>query len=200
MLITGVTVLNANYEGILVTNTSYIVISNSHVTNNDQSLNYAASTCAGQPVFETNEGDDCGEGIHLIGVDHGMVSNTEMDLNAGGILLSDETGMTHDNLLTGNSVHDNALDCGITIASHGPSPQAASKLPYGVFNNTVIGNTAARNGLVGAGAGVGIYAAGPGNITFGNKVIGNTIVNLRPAGGDDSQSCTGSGSAGHQPE
>jgi hypothetical protein len=177
VLITGITVLNANFEGILVTNTSYIVISNSHVASNDQSLNYAASTCAGQPAFETNEGDDCGEGIHLIGVDHANVSNTEIDLNAGGILLSDETGMTHDNLITGNSVHDNALDCGITIASHAPSPAAASKLPYGVFNNTVSGNTASRNGLVGAGAGVGIYAAGPGNVTFGNKVIGNVITN-----------------------
>jgi hypothetical protein len=176
VLITGVTVLNANFEGILVTNTSFIVISNSHVTNNDQSVNYGASTCPGQPVFETNEGDDCGEGIHLMGVDHATVSNTEMDLNAGGILLSDETGMTHDNLIAGNSVHDNALDCGITIASHAPSPAATSKLPYGVFNNTVSGNTASRNGLVGSGAGVGIYAAGPGNITFGNKVIGNVLM------------------------
>jgi hypothetical protein len=177
VLISGVTVMNANYEGILVTNASYVVISNSHVTNNDQSLNYAASTCAGQPVFETSEGDDCGEGIHLIGVDHSTVSNSEVDLNSGGILLTDETGMTHDNLITGNSVHDNALDCGITLASHPPSPAAASKLPYGVFNNNLIGNTATRNGLVGAGAGVGIYAAGPGNLAFGNKVIGNTITN-----------------------
>jgi hypothetical protein len=176
VLITGVTVMNANYEGILVTNASYVMISNSHVTNNDQSVNYATSTCAGQPVFETNEGDDCGEGIHLMGVDHSTVSNTEMDLNAGGILVSDETGTSHDILITGNAVHDNALDCGITLASHPPSPQAASKLPYGVFNNNIVGNNASRNGLVGAGAGVGIYAAGPGNITFGNKVIGNTIV------------------------
>lgn len=177
VLITGVTVLNANFEGILATNTSYLVISNSHVTNNDQSLVYSASTCAGQPVFETNEGDDCGEGIHLVGVDHATISNNEMDLNSGGILLSDETGVTHDNLILGNSVHDNALDCGITLASHSPSPAASSKLPYGVFNNSVIGNSAARNGLIGAGAGVGIYAAGPGNLAFGNKVIGNTITN-----------------------
>jgi hypothetical protein len=177
VLISGVTVMNANFEGILVTNTSSIVIASSHISNNDQSLNYAASTCAGEPVFETNEGDDCGEGVHLIGVDHATVTNNEMDLNSGGILLSDETGATHDVLITANSVHDNALDCGITLASHPPSPQAASKLPYGVFNNNVIGNTASRNGLVGAGAGVGIYAAGPGNFAFGNKVIGNVITN-----------------------
>jgi hypothetical protein len=35
VLITGFTVMNANFEGILVTNSSYVVISNSHVTNND---------------------------------------------------------------------------------------------------------------------------------------------------------------------
>lgn len=175
VLITGLTVVNANFEGILVTNTSYIVISNSHVASNNQSLDYAAGTCPAQPVFETNEGEDCGEGIHLIGVDHATVSNNEMDLNSGGILLSDETGMTHDNLITANSVHDNALDCGVTLASHSPSPAAASKLPYGVFNNNIVGNSVARNGQVGAGAGVGIFAAGPGNLTFGNKVIGNTI-------------------------
>jgi parallel beta-helix repeat protein len=177
VLITGVTVLNANFEGILVTNTSYIVISQSHVSNNDQSLNYAADTCAGQPVFETNEGDDCGEGVHLVGVDHATVSNNEISQNSGGILMSDETGMTHDNLITGNSVHDNALDCGITLASHAPSPQATSKLPYGVFNNSIVGNTSSRNGLVGGGAGIGVFAPGPGNLAFGNKIIGNVITN-----------------------
>ncbi len=62
VLITGLTITNANYEGILVTNTNNSLISSNHVANNDQSLNYAASTCAGQPAFETSEGDDCGEG------------------------------------------------------------------------------------------------------------------------------------------
>ena len=175
-LISGFTVENANYEGILLTNVSYMTISENHVADNDQSLNYAAGTCAGIPVFETNEGDDCGEGIHLVGVDHTTVSNNQVELNAGGILLSDETGMTHDNLITANSVHDNALDCGITLASHAPSPSAASKLPYGVVNNTIAGNNSTHNGLVGAGAGIGIFAPGPGNMAFGNKVIGNTSV------------------------
>jgi hypothetical protein len=177
VLISGFTVLNANFEGILVTNTSYIVITRNHVANNDQSVNFAAATCPGQPIFETSEGDDCGEGIHLVGVDHAVVSNNESELNAGGVLLTDETGYTHDNLIAGNSVHDNTLDCGITLASHPPSPQAASKLPYGVFNNTIQGNNVSGNGIAGEGAGVGLYAPGPGNQTFGNKVIGNVITN-----------------------
>ena len=129
VLVTGLTVMNANFEGILVTNTTNSLISNNHVANNDQSLNYAASTCAGQPVFETNEGDDCGEGIHLVGTFAVTVANNVVELNSGGILLTDETGQTYENLITGNSVHDNALDCGITLASHAPSPKAASSCP-----------------------------------------------------------------------
>jgi parallel beta-helix repeat protein len=173
--ISGFTVENANFEGILVNNSSYIVISNNHVTNNDQSLNYAAGMCAGQPAFETNEGDDCGEGIHLMGVSYAMVANNVVDLNSGGILLTDETGETYENMITSNSVRDNALDCGITLASHSPSPQASSKLPYGVFNNNIVGNQVIGNGGIGAGAGVGVFAPGPGNLAYGNKVIGNTI-------------------------
>jgi hypothetical protein len=46
-----------------------------------------------------------------------------------------------------------------------------------VFNNNIIGNTASSNGLVGAGAGIGIFAPGPVTLAFGNKVIGNTIQN-----------------------
>jgi parallel beta-helix repeat protein len=177
VLVTGLTVTNANFEGILVTNTVNSLISNNHVANNDQSLNYAASTCAGQPAFETSEGDDCGEGIHLVGAFAVTVANNEVDLNAGGILLSDETGETAENVITGNSVHDNALDCGVTLASHPPSPQAASKLPYGVIANTIIGNNVSRNGLIGQGAGVGIFAAGPGNLAYQNQVIGNVLEN-----------------------
>jgi parallel beta-helix repeat protein len=177
VLVTGLTIINANFEGILVTNASYVVISNNHVANNDQSLNFGAGMCPGQPAFETNEGDDCGEGIHLIGTTYTTVANNEVELNSGGILLSDETGQNYENLITSNSVHDNALDCGITLASHAPAPQASSKSPYGVFNNNIVGNSVSRNGLSGEGAGVGIFAPGPGNLAFGNKVIGNIILN-----------------------
>jgi hypothetical protein len=175
VVVTGFTVINANYEGILVTNSSYVVISQNHVASNDQSLNYAAATCPGQPAFETSEGEDCGEGIHLVGVDHSIVANNDVELNSGGILLSDETGYTNDNTISGNQVHDNALDCGITLASHPPSPQAASKLPYGVFHNTITGNNSSGNGLIGIGAGVGIFAPGPGNLNYGNRVVGNIL-------------------------
>jgi len=70
-------------RGILVTNASYVVIANNHVVDNDQSVNYSAGACPGQPAFETSEGDDCGEGIHLAGVSFSTVSNNNVELNAG---------------------------------------------------------------------------------------------------------------------
>ena len=118
-MISGFTVKNANFEGILVANATGVTISGNTVNNNNLGLMVAdTTTCPGLPTFETNEDDDCGEGIHLIGVDHSIVSGNRVENNAGGILVSDETGASHDNLITGNSVANNAFDCGITLASH----------------------------------------------------------------------------------
>ncbi len=179
VLVTGVTVTNANFEGILVAGASYVTLSENHVTGNNQGLNTSAGMCPGIPTFETNEAMDCGEGIHLMGTNHVTVAGNNVDLNSGGILVTDEIGQSHDNLITSNSVHDNPFACGITMASHPPSPQSTSKLPFGVFNNTVSGNNSFNNGLGarGAGAGVGIFAPGPGNLNFGNRIIGNTLRN-----------------------
>jgi hypothetical protein len=174
VMITGLTVMNANYEGILVTNTSYALISNNHVSNNNQGLNASAGTCPGLLPFETNEATDCGEGIHLVGTDHATVTANIVELNSGGILVSDETGQTYANQITGNAIHDNVLACGITLASHPPAPGGSSS-PYGVFNNKIVHNNSSRNGLIAIGAGIGVYAAGPGNQAYGNEMIGNVI-------------------------
>lgn len=173
--ISGFTVKNANFEGILVTNATDVTIQNNIVSNNDKSLNVSAGMCPGQPAFETSEGDDCGEGIHLIGVDHSTVSANLVQSNSGGILITDETAPNHDNLISGNTVIDNPYDCGITVASH---PQAgALKAPQGVYHITISGNTSAYNGVVNqSGAGVGLFTPSPGTAVYGNVVIGNDLV------------------------
>ena len=117
VVVTGFTIENANFEGILVTNASLVTIWQNEVIDNDKSLT-PSGTCPGQPPFETAEGFDCGEGIHLSGVDHSIVANNIVKNNSGGILLSDDTGATHDNLIRGNVVKNNPFDCGITLASH----------------------------------------------------------------------------------
>lgn len=176
--VSGFQVENANFEGILVTNASQVTITGNHVFKNNINLDINNGTCPSSPPFETNEGFDCGEGIHLSGVDHSVIANNLVELNSGGILLSDDTGATHDNLILGNTVQNNPFDCGITLASH-PLLNATPPTSAGVFHNTITGNTVQSNGfqVPGAGAGVGLFAAAPFNKTFGNVVVNNTLKN-----------------------
>ncbi len=182
LIVSGFTVQNANAQGIVVTNATDVTISDNHLTGNDRSLTFGPSgpTCPapGFPVyFQAGEGFDCGEAIHLSGVDHSIVAHNFAAQNAGGILLSDDTGQTHDNLITGNWVERNAYDCGITLASHNIVTPFYTPPAPGVFHNRIIGNRSAYNGLItGEGAGVGIFAAAPGAVDYGNTVSGNVLV------------------------
>jgi parallel beta-helix repeat protein len=201
VVVQGFTVLNAGFEGILVTNASNVTIIDNHVTENNTNL-VVPTNPAGCPAlasgfpfpsWETSEGFDCGEGIHLDAVHHSTVANNTVDHNAGGILLTDETGPNHDNLITGNVVTENGYDCGITLASHKRAPGYGTTplIAFGVFRNKVAFNEASKNGLLvsGNGTGIGIFTspAGPpapvgppvvktaayDNVVIGNRVIGN---------------------------
>ncbi len=173
--VAGFTIRGAKFEGILITNASSVTIANNILTDNDQAL--ATPACPGIPDFETNEGFDCGEAIHLSGADHTIVSNNIVENNAGGILISDDTAAAHDNLIEGNTVRNNPFDCGITLASHAPAASTGASSPFGVMHNTIANNLSSRNGLnvKGAGAGVGIFDSIPGTINSGNVVINNTL-------------------------
>ena len=177
VFISGFTAQNANFEGILVANASAVTISGNIVLNNDKKIDFSGAepACPGIPDFETGENFDCGEGIHLTGVDHSTVANNTLHGNAGGILVTDDTGAAHDNLISGNLVSDNPFDCGITLASHPPAAVAGSKTALGVYNNRVTGNQSLRNGAMGDGAGVGIFTSAPGTANYGNVVSNNTM-------------------------
>lgn len=162
----GFTVENAQTAGIWITNSSAITLSNNIVRHND--LGLAAGqppTCpplAGTP-FESGEAFDCGEGVFLSAVDHSILTHNVVTDNAGGVLVTDDTGPTHDNLIANNSVVRNTeQDCGITLPSHSGA---------GVFHNTVSANDSSYNG----GPGVGIFAPGPGSKAYGNVVINNRL-------------------------
>jgi hypothetical protein len=145
--------------------------------------------CPGQPSFDTSEGGDCGGGVHLIGVDHSTVSNNIVNIDADGILLTDETGPTHDNRITDNVTNDSTAECGIVLASHPPASGSGPSL--GIFRNTIANNESSFNGLLfptsqsGAGAGVGIFGNFPvrkgvgarasDNLVMNNRIIGNNI-------------------------
>jgi parallel beta-helix repeat protein len=180
--VAGFSVKNALYEGVLVVSTSNATILNNRIVNNDKEGPVFGSgpACNGQPAFETDESGDCGGALHLMGAVNAMVAGNVMTGNADGILISDETAASHDNVLVNNIVTDNPLECGIVLASH---PPVGSAPPYyaphhGVFNNTVANNVSNANGVQIGGAGVGLFSdgEGPGRAS-GNLIIRNQLTN-----------------------
>ena len=180
--VAGFTVENAQFEGVLVVSASDVTIRDNNIEDNDKVgpvfVPGATNGCPGQPAFETDETGDCGGGLHFIGTWNSVVSGNLSTRNGDGILLSDETAASHDNLLIHNVVKDNALECGIVFASH---PPVGSSGPYfaphnGVYNNTVIANVSADNGVQVGGAGMGLFSdgAGPGRVS-GNMIIHNSL-------------------------
>ncbi len=170
-VISGFTVENANLEGILLQNSANVTIENNTVKSNDKNLvpSFPTPSCPGALPLEQ---EDCGEGIHLLGVTNSTIKHNIVENNDGGILLTDETGPTHDNTIMDNIVDNNTFDCGITLASHAfnfGSPIAANK--GGVYNNKVIDNIAEDNGAAGAGA----FAAPPGASAYDNIFVHNTF-------------------------
>jgi len=191
VVVQGFTVANGGFEGILVSNASNVTIIDNHVTGNNTNLVVPTNPagCPFIPAWETSEGFDCGEGIHLDAVHHSTVANNMVDHNAGGILMTDETGPNHDNLITGNLVTENGYDCGITLASHRPAFSlgygSAFNVAYGIFRNTVVNNEVSKNGLLvsGNGTGVGLFTStGPPTVstmqtaTYDNVVVGNRLI------------------------
>lgn len=177
--VSGFVVENANFEGILVANAANVTLVDNTVMDNNKALDISTPACPGIPAFETNESEDCGEGIHLMATNHSSVLRNTVNGNSGGILISDETGPNHHNIIIDNFVHNNPFDCGITLASHGPATSVipSATLPYGVRNNTVSTNRSWNNGTQtpGAGAGIGIFAPFPGTVDTGNVIISNDV-------------------------
>jgi parallel beta-helix repeat protein len=185
VIITGLTVENALFEGVLVVSSSDITIQNNNIINNDTSpgivFTGALTGCQGQPgdgIYETDETGDCGGALHLVGTANSIVSGNLITGNADGVLISDETAESHDNLLIHNTVKNNPLECGIVLASHPPSGQTSPPFAphHGVDHNTVAENLSTGNGVQIGGAGAGMFSdgAGRGRVSD-NVIIGNTL-------------------------
>jgi hypothetical protein len=179
--LTGFTVKNADFEGVLVVSAADVTIRENKIIDNDKtptSFTNNPGACAGQPAFETDETGDCGGGLHLMGVWNSVVNGNTITKNSDGILLSDETGASHDVLITQNSVIDNPGECGIVLASH-PPVGAIGSPHHGIYHITVAENDSERNGIQVGGAGVGIFSdgIGPGqnseDVVIHNRLIGN---------------------------
>ena len=185
--ITGLTVKNADFEGILIVSASDITIQDNNIINNDAtpglSFTGALTGCPGQPgngIYEDDETGDCGGALHLIGTANSIVSGNLVTGNADGVLISDETAESHDNLLIHNTIKNNPLECGIVLASHPPSGKTSPPFAphFGVDHNTIVENLSSGNGVEVGGSGVGLFSdgAGRGRVSD-NTIIGNTLTN-----------------------
>jgi parallel beta-helix repeat protein len=178
--ISGFKLENANFEGLAATSVSNLNFWGNLVTGNDKSQDTANGTCPGLPAWETAEGLDCGEGIHLAGTSYSTIANNVSEGNAGGLLITDNTAISQYNVISGNTIKDNLYDCGITMPSQPQYPSSANGgHPFGVMNNVIYGNTSTGNGtsLAGAGAGVLLAVGAPGESIKNTLIIGNTITN-----------------------
>jgi parallel beta-helix repeat protein len=183
--ITGLTVENALFEGVLVVSASDITIQDNHIMDNDKTpgLNFtgALTGCPDQPgngIYETDETGDCGGALHLVGTANSIISGNLVTGNADGVLISDETAESHDNLLIHNTIKNNPLECGIVLASHPPAGKTDPPFAphHGVNHNTVAENISTDNGVQIGGAGAGMFSdgAGRGRVSD-NVIIGNTL-------------------------
>lgn len=179
--ISGFTVTNAQGEGILAAGLgktiSQLNISGDAVVHND--LGGPKSPyfqCAAQGTVP----GDCGEGVHFAGgVANSTIHGNYIANNSGGILLSDDVGPTHNNVISGNTVTGNTTDCGITVPGHNPNALNSKGVPQpnvaGVYKNVIKNNVVTNNGVKGDGAGVLFANAGPGTASYDNLVQGNYI-------------------------
>jgi parallel beta-helix repeat protein len=178
--VSGFTVRNAIGEGILVDHTNDVTVQNNVVTGNDLGARPGDPVPNGYAECQAAGGvpGDCGEGIHLMGVTGSTVRGNVSTGNSGGILLSDETGPTAHNQISGNVVTGNVSDCGITVVGHNPNA-APGGVPApaiaGVFGNDIAGNGISGNGTAGEGAGVVIATGLPGGAVYDNTVENNSI-------------------------
>lgn len=184
--VSGFAVTGAIGEGILATGSlaggsiSDVEITDNRVTGNDTG-GLPGAPASAYPQCATVGGvpGDCGEGIHLMGVTDSQVSRNYSSGNTGGILVTDEFGPTHDNVISRNIVTRNLYDCGITMPGHNPFAVNAAGVPQpsvaGDYDNVISHNWITDNGTSGEGAGVLFANASAGTASYDNLVVGNYI-------------------------
>jgi Right handed beta helix region len=182
----GFTVQGAIGEGILATGSlaggpigDIQIEHNRVVGNNTGGIPPTTSSPYPQCVEVAQVPGDCGEGIHLMGAYDSEVRGNYVSGNEGGVLLTDEFGPTHDNVVERNVITKNAFDCGVTVPGHNPFAldSAGNRQPSvaGVYDNVIRGNWITDNGLQGEGAGVLFANASAGTASYDNLVEGNFI-------------------------
>jgi hypothetical protein len=184
--VAGLTVKAAVGEGILATGSLQggsihdVTIEHNRVVGNNTGGIPPSTTSPYPQCVEVGQiPGDCGEGVHLMGVDHSKVTHNFIAHNSGGVLLTDEFGPTHGNLVGKNVITKNLFDCGVTAPGHNPNAldKNGKRQPNiaGVYDNVIRANTITDNGTQGEGAGVLFANASAGTASYDNLVEGNVI-------------------------
>ena len=182
--LSGFTIRDAQGEGILAAGLGgvirHVMISHNAVVNNDTGSTVPPSSPYFQCAAEGTVPGDCGEGVHFAGnITDSTIRGNLIARNSGGVLISDDVGPNHNNVVEDNVVTGNASDCGITVPGHNPNALNAEGVPQpqvaGVYNNVIRNNVVTGNGTTGDGAGVLFANASAGTASYDNLVEGNYI-------------------------
>jgi hypothetical protein len=179
----GFTVRNALGEGVVAAGLTGtirdIAIRHNAVVRNDLGGGVPPASTYFQCAAQGQVPGDCGEGVHFIAVAYSQITGNYVADNSGGVLMSDDTGPTHNNVVADNVISGNATDCGITVPGHNPKALNAAGQPQpsvaGVYDNVIRDNVVTGNGLKGEGAGVLFANASAGTASYNNLVKGNYI-------------------------
>jgi nitrous oxidase accessory protein NosD len=198
----GFTLRNANGEGLLAgidtpqdfgllpagsPVLSHIAVENVRAVHNDQGFNGTENSNCDYP-------GDCGGGVHFNVVSWSKVTDSTVNDNSDGILLTDDYGPNSHNLVEGNVVDNNKTECGIVLPSHSSDAVSFDPTTFevtgrnpsqgGVFDNVIIDNIADGNGTApappqfgggGSGSGIGVFGSGPGSAAYDNLIEGNEM-------------------------
>jgi hypothetical protein len=184
VIVSGFTIENANAEGLFAFNSDALRIANNIIQNNDKgSFTTSIQDNLGECAANGPVPGDCGEGLHLDGVTRSVIIANTVRNNSGGILVDDGlfnfpgiSVPTEGNTITRNTVVDNSLDCGITVAAHDLS-NLFGGFSLGIFNNVISNNVSSGNGGEGEGAGVLLAVGAPGDAVYQNTIRGNILEN-----------------------
>ncbi len=179
----GFTVTHALGEGVVAAGLTSpirdISIRHNSVVHNDLGGGVPPASTYFECAAEGQAPGDCGEGVHFIAVAYSQITGNRIADNSGGVLLSDDTGPTHNNLVANNVVTGNSSDCGITVPGHNPGALNGAGVPQpsvaGVYDNVIRNNVVTDNGLAGEGAGVLFANATAGTASYNNLVEYNYI-------------------------
>ena len=172
----GFTITGALGEGVYALVSTKITIEDNVVKGDD-----TGNAASGYAECKTPTGlqDSCGYGIHFLSVTHSNVTDNTIELNSGGILLTDEWGPTHANSVRGNLVKDNEPFSGIDLASNSDAALSSLGAPTsklgGIYGNTISHNIVVSNGTGGQGGGIMITAKVKGGGAYDNLLTGNEI-------------------------